>query len=91
MDMATPVVIIPAEYLGKTGYESAQDLDADRELLARIESIRLQAGEAMGLGNVSNKVILNLFSSRHLSTMAQLMFAILCRILAIKHWQLLGR
>ena len=57
MDMATPVVIIPAEYLGKTGYESAQDLDADRELLARIESIRLQAGEAMGLGNVSNKVI----------------------------------
>jgi hypothetical protein len=57
MDMATPVVIIPAEYLGKTGYESAQDLDADRELLSRIESIRLQAGEAMGLGNVSNKVI----------------------------------
>ena len=57
IDMATPVVIIPAEYLGKTGYESTQDLDADRELLARIESIRLQAGEAMGLGNVSNKVI----------------------------------
>ncbi|WP_410751308.1 4-oxalomesaconate tautomerase [Citrobacter sp. U14242] len=57
MDMATPVVIIPAEYLGKTGYESAQELDADSELSSRIESIRLLAGEAMGLGNVSNKVI----------------------------------
>jgi len=57
MDMATPVVIIPAEYLGKTGYESAEDLDADSALMSRIESIRLQAGEAMGLGDVTNKVI----------------------------------
>ncbi|MEB2418010.1 4-oxalomesaconate tautomerase [Citrobacter sp. R-1.5.2] len=57
MDMATPVVIIPAEYLGKTGYELPENLDADSELLSRIESIRLQAGKAMGLGDVSNKVI----------------------------------
>jgi 2-methylaconitate cis-trans-isomerase PrpF len=57
MDMATPVVIIPAEYLGKTGYELPEDLDADTKLLARIESIRLQAGLAMGLGDVTNMVI----------------------------------
>ena len=52
-----PVVIIPAEYLGKTGYELPAELDADKALLARIESIRLQAGKAMGLGDVSNMVI----------------------------------
>lgn len=55
--MAMPVVIIPAEYLGKTGYELPTELDADKALLARIESIRLQAGKAMGLGDVSNMVI----------------------------------
>lgn len=33
------------------------ELDADKALLARIESIRLQAGKAMGLGDVSNMVI----------------------------------
>ncbi|WP_342089758.1 4-oxalomesaconate tautomerase, partial [Escherichia coli] len=57
IDMAMPVVIIPAEYLGKTGYELPAELDADKALLARIESIRLQAGKAMGLGDVSNMVI----------------------------------
>lgn len=57
MDMATPVVIIPAESLGKTGYELPDELDSDNELLTRIESIRLQAGQAMGLGDVSNMVI----------------------------------
>lgn len=55
--MAMPVVIIPADYLGKTGYETAAELDGDAQLLARIESIRLQAGLAMGLGDVANKVI----------------------------------
>lgn len=55
--MAMPVVIIPAEYLGKTGYELPAELDADKALLASIESIRLQAGKAMGLGDVSNMVI----------------------------------
>ncbi|HCU0294848.1 TPA: 4-oxalomesaconate tautomerase [Citrobacter sedlakii] len=57
IDMAMPVVIIPADYLGKTGYETAAELDGDAQLLARIESIRLQAGLAMGLGDVANKVI----------------------------------
>ncbi|GAC63804.1 4-oxalomesaconate tautomerase [Edwardsiella tarda] len=57
IDMAMPLVIIKAACLDKTGYESPAELDADKELLARIESIRLQAGKAMGLGDVSNKVI----------------------------------
>ncbi|HBL6922597.1 TPA: 4-oxalomesaconate tautomerase [Citrobacter koseri] len=57
IDMAMPVVIIAAEDVGKTGYEFPAELDADTELLRRIESIRLQAGKAMGLGDVSNMVI----------------------------------
>ena len=32
IDMAMPVVIIPAEYLGKTGYELPAELDADKAL-----------------------------------------------------------
>ncbi len=55
--MAMPVVIIPAEYLGKQAMNYLAELDADKALLARIESIRLQAGKAMGLGDVSNMVI----------------------------------
>lgn len=57
MDMAMPVVIIPAASVGKTGYESPVELDSDTDLLRRIESIRLQAGEAMGLGDVRSMVI----------------------------------
>ena len=57
IDMAMPMVLMHAAALGKTGYESPAELDADSELLARLESIRLQAGRAMGLGDVSQMVI----------------------------------
>ncbi|WP_183059009.1 4-oxalomesaconate tautomerase [Salmonella enterica] len=57
MDMAMPVVVIPAASVGKTGYESPAELDSDTEFLRRIESIRLQAGKAMGLGDVRSMVI----------------------------------
>lgn len=57
IDMAMPMVLMHAEALGKTGYESPAELDADQALLQRLESIRLQAGRAMGLGDVSQMVI----------------------------------
>lgn len=57
IDMAMPMVIIPAHSLGKTGYESAAELDQDKEFFQRLESIRKQAGAAMGFGDVSNMVI----------------------------------
>ncbi|MTH48305.1 4-oxalomesaconate tautomerase [Intestinirhabdus alba] len=57
IDMAMPVVLIPAQSLGKSGYEKPAELDGDAEFLRRLESIRLQAGEAMGLGDVRNSVI----------------------------------
>lgn len=57
IDMAVPVVLIDAPQLNKTGYETAAELEADKAFMQQVESIRLQAGIAMGLGDVSKKVI----------------------------------
>ncbi|WP_368541880.1 4-oxalomesaconate tautomerase [Enterobacter soli] len=57
IDMAMPMVLIDASLLGKTGGETPAELDADKAFKEKLESIRLQAGAAMGLGDVSNKVI----------------------------------
>ncbi len=56
-DAAMPVMMMRAEAMGKTGYETAAELDADKDFFARLEPIRLQAGEMMGLGDVSGMVI----------------------------------
>jgi len=57
IDNGMPVVVIAAESLGVTGYETRDELNAGAALKQRIESIRLQAGPAMNLGDVSNKVV----------------------------------
>lgn len=57
IDNGMPVVLLRAADLGITGYETPQELDANATLKAAVESIRLQAGERMGLGDVSNKVV----------------------------------
>ena len=57
IDVAMPMVIAPAQNLGKTGYETKAELDADQDFLERLERIRRIAGERMGLGNVANSVI----------------------------------
>jgi 2-methylaconitate cis-trans-isomerase PrpF/tripartite-type tricarboxylate transporter receptor subunit TctC len=57
IDAAMPLVILRARDLGLTGRESPAALDADPQLLARIEKLRCAAGEAMGLGDVSTSVI----------------------------------
>ncbi|EFA70754.1 4-oxalomesaconate tautomerase [Cylindrospermopsis raciborskii CHAB3438] len=57
MDAAIPMVITRAQDLGKTGYETKAELDADKHFLAKIETIRRIAGERMGLGDVTNRVI----------------------------------
>ena len=42
--------------MGRTGYEPRDELDAkDMELKARLEAIRLAAGQLMGLGDVSSE------------------------------------
>lgn len=57
IDMAMPMVIIEASLLGKRGDESPAELDADTDFLRKLEALRLKAGAAMGLGDVSDKVI----------------------------------
>ena len=57
MDVAMPMSIARAEAFGLTGYESAQQLSDDKEFMQRMEKIRLQAGAAMGLGDVSKSVV----------------------------------
>jgi len=56
MDVAMPIVIARAADLGLSGSETAQELDDNKPLMARIEAIRLQAGRAMGLGDVAKSV-----------------------------------
>ncbi len=56
MDVAMPVVMARAEAFGLTGYESADELDANHDFYARIEPIRRLAGERMGMGDVSDSV-----------------------------------
>jgi len=57
IDMAMPMVIIDATLLGKHGDETPAELDADKDFLRKLEALRLRAGMAMGLGDVSDKVI----------------------------------
>jgi 4-oxalomesaconate tautomerase len=57
IDNGMPVVVMAAEALGVTGYESRDELNENTALKRKIESIRLQAGPAMNLGDVSKKVV----------------------------------
>ena len=57
IDVAVPMVIVPAAAVGKTGYESKAEFDSNAELIARLETIRVEAGKRMGLGNCSKLVI----------------------------------
>jgi 2-methylaconitate cis-trans-isomerase PrpF len=52
-----PVVIARARDLGKTAGETAKELDADRDFMARIERIRRAASLAMGMGDAEGRVI----------------------------------
>ena len=57
IDNGMPVVILRAADLGKTGYESPAELEADADLKQRLEAIRLQVGALMNLGDVSDKTV----------------------------------
>jgi 4-oxalomesaconate tautomerase len=53
VDNGMPVVVVPAAELGRTGYETVAELEADDELRRRVRAVQLAAGQAMGLGDVS--------------------------------------
>lgn len=57
VDAGMPVVLIRADALGVSGYESPADLESNTSLKETIETIRLLAGRAMGLGDVTNATV----------------------------------
>jgi 4-oxalomesaconate tautomerase len=57
VDNGMPVVVVPAASFGKTGYEPIAELEGDEELNKRVQELRLEAGKAMGLGDVSGTTI----------------------------------
>lgn len=57
IDNGMPCIVMRAEDVGATGYEGREELDAATELKARLEAIRLAAGERMNLGDVSKKSV----------------------------------
>jgi len=57
IDNGMPVVVLRATDLGITGAESREELDGNRALKAKLESIRLQAGPMMNLGDVREKSV----------------------------------
>ena len=57
IDNGMPVVVMLAADLDITGAESPSELEANEVLRARLESIRLQAGHLMNLGDVTDTTV----------------------------------
>jgi 4-oxalomesaconate tautomerase len=57
IDNGMPVVVLRAADFSLSGYESPDELEANSDLKARVESIRLQAGKLMNLGDVGDKTV----------------------------------
>jgi len=57
IDNGMPVVVMRASDLGISGYETCAELEADRGLRERLETIRLATGPLMNLGDVSETSI----------------------------------
>ena len=57
IDNGMPVVLLSAAQLGLSGKESPSDLEANENLKARLEKLRLYLGPIMGLGDVSKKTV----------------------------------
>jgi 4-oxalomesaconate tautomerase len=55
IDNGMPMVLIRATDLDRSGYETVAELNADDELKGRLEKLRLEAGQQMGLGDVAEK------------------------------------
>ena len=55
IDNGMPMVLVRAQDVRRTAYESVADLNQDAELKTLLEKLRLTAAEKMGLGDVSAK------------------------------------
>ncbi|MET0980730.1 MAG: 4-oxalomesaconate tautomerase [Telluria sp.] len=55
IDNGMPMVLVRAADLGASGYETVAELNANTDLRARLEALRLAVGPRMGLGDVASK------------------------------------
>jgi len=56
VDVSRPMVILAATSVGLTGNESKAELDCAASVMRELELIRIEAGEAMGMGDVRGSV-----------------------------------
>jgi len=63
IDNGMPCIVMKAEDLGATGYETREELEGEgfAAIRARIETIRLAAGPLMNLGDVKEKSVPKMF------------------------------
>ncbi|HTN15872.1 MAG TPA: 4-oxalomesaconate tautomerase [Sphingomonadaceae bacterium] len=63
IDNGMPCIVMKAEDLGATGYETREELEGEgfAAIRAKIESIRLAAGPLMNLGDVKEKSVPKMF------------------------------
>ena len=57
IDNGMPCVVMLASAMGISGEESREELEANTELRSKLESIRLQCGPLMNLGDVTDKTV----------------------------------
>lgn len=57
IDAAQVMVLVRAADLGLSGSETPAQLDANADLMLRLESLRREAGHRMGMGDVSQSVL----------------------------------
>jgi len=57
IDNGMPCVVMLASDVGVTGYEDRDTLDANAEMKAKVEAIRLKVGAMMNLGDVTEKSV----------------------------------
>ncbi|WP_420568295.1 4-oxalomesaconate tautomerase [Thalassovita sp.] len=57
IDNGMPCVVMRAGDMGITGEETPEDLEANKDLRAKLEAIRLQCGPLMNLGDVTEKSV----------------------------------
>ncbi len=57
IDNGMPCVVLLASDVGVTGYEDRETLDANAEMKAKVEAIRLKVGPLMNLGDVKEKSV----------------------------------
>lgn len=56
IDAAMPMMMVAARSMGVSGAETPAQLDQNTDMMRRLEKMRLEAGERMGLGDVRDSV-----------------------------------